>query len=112
MSMATVPLYMSPVYVMLISLVLFHEKMRINKALALLLAVVGCALTSGIGGIAGDSTGVLLALASGFFYALYSFFSRYAIQKGLHAYTIVFYTFMFSTVGFCFLSDWGRSLIL
>lgn len=107
MSTATVLLYMAPVYVMLMSLVLFGEKLYANKVIALLLAVLGCVLSSGIGGFSGDTIGILLALASGVFYALYSIFSRYAIQRGYHVYTIVFYTFLFSAIGCSFLSDWG-----
>lgn len=106
MSAATVLLYMAPVYVMLMSLALFKEKLSVNKVIALLLAVIGCVFSSGIGGFRGDTIGILLALASGVFYALYSIFSRYAIQRGYHAYTIVFYTFLFSAIGCSFMSDW------
>lgn len=107
MSTAAVLLYMAPVYVMLMSLALFRERITRRKVTALLLAVVGCAFTSGIMGFGGDTTGILLALASGLFYALYSIFSRYAIQRGYHAYTIVFYTFLFSALGCSFLCDWS-----
>lgn len=105
---AGVLLYTAPTFVMLMSLVLFKERLTSSKILALVLSFVGCALVSGIGGDGANIVGILLALASGFFYALYSIFGRYAINRGYSSWTIVFYTFLFSSVGCAFLSDFGR----
>ena len=105
---AGVLLYTAPTFVMLMSLVLFKEKLTANKIIALVMSFIGCALVSGIGGEAASLTGILLALASGFFYALYSIFGRYAIMRGYSSWTIVFYTFMFSSIGCAFLCDWNK----
>lgn len=101
--------YTSPVFVMLMSVVLFKEKITKTKLCALVSAIVGCVFVSGIlgGGEIGSASGVALATASGFFFALYSIFSRYAIERGYRSLTIVFYTFLFCTVGCSFLADWG-----
>ena len=78
-----------------------------KKVLALLLAFTGCVLVSGVGGNAAFSwKGLLLGLGSGFFYALYSIFGRYAINRGYGAWTMTFYTFLFCSIGCAFLSDW------
>lgn len=107
LAVAAILLYTAPFFVMLMSLVLFKEKMNSKKVLALLLAFSGCVLVSGVGGDEDVSwIGILLGLGSGFFYALYSIFGRYAINRGYGAWTMTFYTFLFCSIGCAFLSDW------
>ena len=43
-------LYTAPAIVMVLSALLFHERMTVRKVLCCLLAVIGCAFASGIGG--------------------------------------------------------------
>ena len=107
LAVAAILLYTAPFFVMLLSLVLFKEKMTGKKIFALLLAFAGCVLVSGVGGDTAFSwKGILLGLGSGFFYALYSIFGRYAINRGYGAWTMTFYTFLFCSVGCAFLSNW------
>ena len=107
-SLITVLSDMSPIYIMLMGAVLFKEKITGRKIAALVISVCGCILVSGIlYGIKGDTTGLLLGLAAGFFYALYSIFTKYAINRGYTTWTILLYTFGFATVGCSFLCDWG-----
>ena len=107
LAVAAILLYTAPFFVMLLSLLLFKEKMNGKKVLALLLAFTGCVLVSGVGGDTLFSwKGILLGLGSGFFYALYSIFGRYAINRGYGAWTMTFYTFLFCSIGCAFLSDW------
>jgi len=107
LAVAAILLYTAPFFVMLMSLLLFKEKMNGKKVFALLLAFTGCVLVSGVGGDESVSwIGILLGLGSGFFYALYSIFGRYAINRGYGAWTMTFYTFLFCSVGCAFLCDW------
>lgn len=107
LAVAVVLLYTSPAFVMLMSLLLFREKLTGTKVAALLMALAGCVLVSGLGSDAAVSAkGLVLGLGSGFFYALYSIFSRYAINRGYHAWTITFYSFLFCAIGGAFLADW------
>ena len=107
LAVAAILLYTAPFFVMLMSLFLFKEKMSGKKVFALVLAFAGCVLVSGVGGDTVFSwKGILLGLGSGFFYALYSIFGRYAINRGYGAWTMTFYTFLFCSVGCAFLSDW------
>ena len=107
LAVAAILLYTAPFFVMLMSLLLFKEKMNGKKVLALILAFTGCVLVSGVGGDQAFSwIGILLGLGSGFFYALYSIFGRYAINRGYGAWTMTFYTFLFCSVGCAFLCDW------
>ena len=107
LAVAAILLYTAPFFVMLMSLLLFKEKMNGKKIVALLLAFTGCVLVSGVGGDEKFSwIGILLGLGSGFFYALYSIFGRYAINRGYGAWTMTFYTFLFCSIGCAFLCDW------
>ncbi|MEA4966001.1 MAG: EamA family transporter [Oscillospiraceae bacterium] len=108
LSVAAVLLYTAPMFVMLLSVLLFREKLTGKKILALLLAFFGCVLVSGLGsGAAVSTAGLLLGLGSGFFYALYSIFGRYAINRGYDSWTMTFYTFLFCAVGCVPFSNWG-----
>ena len=100
LSVAAILLYTAPAFVMVMSAVLFREKLTVNKLAALILAFTGCVFVSG--GFSPDSMGaigLLTGLGAGFGYALYSIFGRYALQKGYSTYTITVYTFLFAFLG-------------
>lgn len=100
LSVAVVLLYTSPIFIMLFSAVLFKERLTKAKLLALALTMAGCVLVTGLGG-AGEQLsplGVLLGVASGLAYGLYSIFSRYALRK-YHSSTVTCYTFLFAAAG-------------
>ena len=114
LSMASVLLYTAPFFVMLMSLFLFHEKMTIQKGIALILAFSGCVLTAGIiGGEVSSITefGILIGLGSGFGYALYTIFGRLALKK-YHPITITTYTFLVAAVGILPFCDAGKMIQL
>lgn len=103
-SIAVSLLYTSPIWVMLFSAVLFKEKLTAQKIIAIPIAVLGCALTTGIIGTGASLTPqiIITGLLSGIGYALYSVFGRYATEK-YNSLTITFYTFLFAFIGFlCF----------
>lgn len=102
LSVAAVLLYTAPAFVMLFSLILFKEKMTIAKGVSLVLAILGCAMTTGVigGNLNVTLLGFLFGLGSGICYALYSIFSRFALDRGYEPFTITLYTFLFSAV-FC-----------
>ena len=108
MSVAAVLLYTAPFFVMLMSYVLFRESITLRKICAIIMTVAGCALVTGIVGEgAGAVTpiGILTGLGAGFGYALYSIFSRFALKKNYHTFTITFYTFLFTSVGCLVFTD-------
>ena len=107
LSVAAVLLYTAPAFVMIMSFFLFKENMTKKKVAALIVAFVGCVLVSGIVTGGGDlnAKGILVGLGAGFGYALYSIFSRYALQRGYNSITITFYTFLFATLCTVFLVD-------
>lgn len=111
-AVAAILMYTSPIFVTLLSAIFFKEKLTKTKLLALLLAIIGCALVSGIasgigtasspgtGGIASPSfLGIALGLGSGIGYALYSIFGRFALDKGYSPFMVTAMTFTFACVG-------------
>ncbi|MCI1722109.1 MAG: DMT family transporter [Lachnospiraceae bacterium] len=105
-SIAVTLLYTSPIFVMLMSAVFFHEKITGRKILALLMTFTGCIFVAGIFGGGAVLTPLILCLglASGFFYGLYSIFGKFAVGK-YTSQTITFYTFLFSALAFLPFSD-------
>ena len=96
LSTASVLLYTAPCFVVIMSAVLFKEKLTRNKVLALALAFAGCVFATGIG-MNDLNIGVLYGIMAGFGYALYSIFSKYALVK-YKLLTILFYTFLVASV--------------
>ena len=100
LSNAAILLYTAPCFVIIISAVLFKEKITPKKIAAMLMAFAGCCLVSGIG--TGDeisAIGLALGLCSGLCYALYSIFSRFAINRGYSSFTINFYSCLLAGIG-------------
>ncbi len=98
LSTAAILLYTSPMWIMLMSVVFFHEKLNRIKLLALALAFAGCVLVSGISGEGVTLTGLLIGLGSGIGYGLYSILGTVALRK-YSPYTVTAYTFLFAAAG-------------
>lgn len=98
LSTAAILLYTSPVWIMLMSIFFFHEKLDRRKLIALLLAFGGCVLVSGISGEGMTVTGLLIGLGSGIGYSLYSILGKIALRK-YSSYTVTTYTFIFAAAG-------------
>ncbi len=98
-SVAAVLLYTAPMMVMVMSIILFHEKFTAKKGIVVLMTFAGCVLVTGLSsGNSIGAAGILVGLGAGFGYALYSIFSTYALRK-YHSITITFYTFVLATLG-------------
>jgi len=100
LGVAAVLLYTAPTFVMLFSILLFREKMTGTKGIVLAMTFLGCVLVTGLleGGGTVTPQGILIGLASGVGYALYSIFGTYALRAGYGSLTISFYTFLMATV--------------
>ena len=110
LSVAAILLYTAPAIVMVLSYFLFGEKLTKRKLLSLVMTFVGCVLVTGILTEKGSVSagGILVGLGAGLGYALYSIFSRYALEKGYASLTITFYTFLIAAIASCFLADMGK----
>ena len=98
LSTAAILLYTSPVWIMLMSVLFFHEKLNGRKLIALALAFAGCVLVSGISGEGMTLTGLLVGLGSGIGYGLYSILGTIALRR-YSPYTVTTYTFICAAVG-------------
>ncbi|HOR85290.1 MAG TPA: EamA family transporter [Bacillota bacterium] len=100
LSVAAILLYTAPSFVMIFSAFLFKEKITPRKVSALIITFTGCVMvTSSFGDAdaAYSALGILAGLGSGFGYALYSIFGRYALRK-YNPYTVTLYTFVFASL--------------
>lgn len=106
LSIAAILLYTSPIWVMLLSLLLFHEKMTRPKFLALVISFLGCIFVSGIGsgGSAVTPAGILIGLGAGLGYGLYSILGTLALRR-YSTYTVTAYTFITAAAGSLFISS-------
>ena len=98
LSTAAILLYTSPIWIMLMSVLFFREKLTGQKILALLLAFAGCVLVSGISGEGMSLKGLLIGLGAGFGYGLYSILGTVALRR-YSPYTVTTWTFVFAAVG-------------
>ena len=99
-SVATILLYTAPAFVTLLSRVLFREALTSRKIIALISTLLGCSFVVGFLPSANESIssyGLVLGLGSGLFYALYSIFGKFALQK-YSSLTVSVYTFLFAAV--------------
>ena len=98
LSTAAILLYTSPIWIMLMSVLFFREKLTGRKLLALVLAFAGCVLVSGISGEGMTLPGLLVGLGSGIGYGLYSILGTVALRR-YSPFTVTTYTFVFAALG-------------
>lgn len=109
LSVSAILLYTAPAMVVLMSALVFKEKITGKKLLALALALLGCALVTGVftGGLSLTTKGLLFGLGAAFFYALYSIFAPFGLRH-YSPLAVVFWTFVFAALGALFVADWGN----
>ena len=109
LSVSAILLYTAPAMVVLMSALVFKEKITGKKLLALALALLGCALVTGVftGGLSLTTKGMLFGLGAAFFYALYSIFAPFGLRH-YSPLAVVFWTFVFAALGALFVADWGN----
>ena len=99
LSVAAILLYTEPIMVMLMSVVLFKEKLTGRKTAALFMAFGGCVLVTGLaGGGQISALAVCIGLISGFGYGLYSILGTYVLKK-YSPLTMTTYTFLCGAAG-------------
>lgn len=107
LSIAAILLYTAPTIVMVLSAILFKEKMTKKKIASLMLTFAGCIFVTAFAQGTGSRItvgGVLAGLGAGLGYALYSIFGRYALKK-YDSITVTLYTFIFACIGLVPITD-------
>ena len=106
LAVSAILLYTSPVFVMVMSALIFKDKITKEKLVALIVTFAGCVFVSGI--LAGNLTvtvsGFLTGIGSGFFYALYSIFGRFALAH-YKPLTVTYYTFVCAGIASLFVGS-------
>lgn len=99
-AVAALLLYTAPAFVLVMSALLFRERMSARGLIALVMTVLGCAFVAGAftgSGLSMTPAALLWGLGSGFGYALYSIFGKYALRH-YGAETITAYTAVFAAI--------------
>ena len=96
-SVAAMLLYTCPIWLIVISRMVFKEKITLGKVIALVGTMGGCAMLLLTQEISISMKGLIFGVASGVCQALYSVFAK-LLSKGASVETNTFYTFLFATV--------------
>lgn len=109
LAVSAILLYTAPAMVVVMSALVFKEKITKKKLLALVLALLGCASVSGLwsGELTVTVSGFLFGIGSAFFYALYSIFAPFALKK-YEPFAVVYWTFVFAGPAAVLVSDFDR----
>lgn len=98
MSVAAVLMYTSPIFVMIMSALIYKEKVTSQKIAALVVTFAGCALVSiSNDRMSADLIGIGCGVASGFTYALYSIFANDLLKRNSST-TVVMYTYISAAI--------------
>ena len=112
LSLSAVLLSLSPIFVMIFAFFLFGESITAKKIISVIMAIIGCVLTSGVlesnSGLKWSGIGILIGGAGAFFYALYSIFSKIGIKRGYPAITITFYSMTVIAIVLLPFTEWSH----
>ncbi len=101
MSVGSVLLYTAPIFTSFTSMLLFKEKLNSLKWLALMVNVVGCALTATGGDFSAASIaplGILVGVGAGFTYSMTAVFGRIAMQEDSSPFAVAAYNLLFGCI--------------
>lgn len=101
LALSAILMYTAPIFVVIISVFVFKQKLTFKKAICCVFAIFGAAMVSGIfAGVDNVSVlGIIFGAGSGLSYALYSVFSSLAVTKGAKPYSVTLYSFFFAMLG-------------
>jgi len=103
MSVAAVLMYTSPIFVAVMSAIIYKERITSGKLVALAVTFAGCVLVSiSNDQFKADIIGIGCGVASGFTYALYSIFANDLLKRNSST-TVVMYTYISAAVSSYFI---------
>jgi drug/metabolite transporter (DMT)-like permease len=101
LSLAAVLLSTAPIFVLIFAYLLFRERITSRKLICMALAIIGCALMTGVleTSIHNVSTlGILSGVCAALFWAVYLMVSKKLMKNGTHTFTILFYTLIIISI--------------
>ncbi|WMI80297.1 DMT family transporter [Anaerotignum sp. MB30-C6] len=108
-AVATVLMFMSPIWVALLGLILFKEKLKKDKVVTIAVCILGAAMVSNLIGVSSgslDMLGVLAGALNGFGVALQILVPRYFSNR-YERDTMLVYGFLGGAVGLSFITDFS-----
>lgn len=115
LSLATVMLSTAPVFVLIISAIIFKEKITLKKIICMVLAFIGCAMLSGIldpgATIHYSKIGLLMGILTAICNGLYILTSKKVMTKGYGPFVVCFYSFLFASIVLAPFIDWHDLMI-
>ena len=110
LSLSAVLLSLAPIFVLILASILFKEKLTLQKTVCAILALIGCILSSGVleevGAMKWTTIGIIIGTLGAFFYGTYSIFSKIAMLKGYHSFTVTIYSLMAGGLALLPFTDW------
>ena len=106
-AMGSVLLYTAPIFVSILSRLLFKEEINARKGISLVINIVGCFImvTGGDLSVLGVSgIGILLGIGAGFFYAMVTILGKFTSDE-VDPFTMVFYNFLFGWISLALISN-------
>lgn len=110
LSLAAILLCSAPVFVLLISAFLFHEKITLKKVICMVLAIIGCAMLSGVfetSGLQWSFRGLLMGVAAALCNAIFIITSKIVAQRGCSSFTVALYSGLFASILLLPFVDWS-----
>ena len=100
LSLSTVLQLLVPYWVMLISFLVYHEKVSSRNIVGAAVAFVGVVLATGVleQGLTLDVYGVIFGILSGFTFAFYAIGNKVLLERGYQPLTALVYILLFATV--------------
>lgn len=110
LSLTTVLLSTAPVFVLLVSAVIFHERITLKKVICMIMAFVGCAMLSGImdpgAGIQYSKFGLMMGVLTALCNGMYILTSKKVMSKGYSPFTVCFWAFLFTAIALIPFANW------
>lgn len=105
-AVSAILLYTAPMFVMIMSVIFFKEKITTKKIAAFIVAIIGCALVSGIAsGVVASPKGILFGILSAFSYSLYGILTTFFMKRNSEPLAFSALSFAFAALGALVLTD-------
>ncbi|MBQ2161444.1 MAG: EamA family transporter [Firmicutes bacterium] len=106
-AMGSVLLYTAPIFVSILSRLLFKEEINGRKGISLVINIIGCFImvTGGdLSVLKVSGIGILLGIGAGFFYAMVTILGKFTSDE-VDPFTMVFYNFLFGWISLALISN-------
>ena len=106
-AMGSVFLYTAPIFVSILSRLLFKEEINARKGISLVINLLGCFImvTGGdLSVLKVSGIGILLGIGAGFFYAMVTILGKFTSDE-VDPFTMVFYNFLFGWISLALISN-------